>query len=195
MRFSLSRTVCCLLLLTVPAYADCAAEIRSVVQKAMDSGPYTAVTLSKTGNVTMGITTNIGAAGEMHSWANDGGSMNELIVLDGRAWTKVMGQWQEISPGVARGLRKTVVRDRMAFLEGMEHPLCSGETVIKDQIFLSYSFTYAQEGANSASTLLVDPHTGMLSQMLTRTLAGGETTRSVTTFSFGATFEIEAPTE
>lgn len=193
MRVVLSLVAVCLPLLAVPAYADCAADIRAVVRAVIDAGPYSAVTLSKTGDVTTGITAEIAAEGEMHSWTNTGGDTAELIVLDGRAWTKTLGEWQEILPAVARGLGQTVARDRMAFLDGIEHPVCSGETVIKDRAFVGYSYSYAVEGTDSVSTLLVDPHTGMLSQMLTRSLAGGEITRSVTTFTFGETFEIKAP--
>ena len=195
MRFSLGRAVCCLLLLTVPAQADCGAEIRAVVRKAIESGPYIAVTTSQTGDISTGVTAEIDGAGNMHSFTSEGAGVNELILVNGRGWTRIMGQWQEVLPSAAKGLGKTVVRDRMAFIEGMEQPACNGEVVFQEQKLLSYSVVYAQGGANSASTLLVDPQTGLLAHMLTRTLAGGQTTRTVTSFTFGVNFEIEAPTQ
>ncbi|MEO8683334.1 MAG: hypothetical protein ABI414_00680 [Devosia sp.] len=191
MRVTLGYIALCLPLLATAAHADCADEIRAVMTRALTSGPYIAHTTIKTGNSSEDIVVEAVPPGAVHSWYSTGETVNEMIMIDGRAWGKELGTWVERP--AAGDLANHTVEDGLRFLDRMTDPVCKGDTVANGVTFTGYAYLYTAENFASAVTILVDRETGLPKYILSRDHIGDTTTRNVTTYSFGVALEIVAP--
>jgi hypothetical protein len=191
MRVILRPIAFCLPLLAAAAHADCADEIRTVMTRIYSSGPYIAHTAVNTGDSSADILVEAVPPGAVHSWYSSGETVNEMIMIDGRAWGRELGAWVEYpSVGV---LTKQTVQDSLKFLDRMTEPACKGDMVVNGVTFTGYTYLYTAENFASAQTILVDRETGLPKFILSRDRIGETTSRTVTTYSFGVALEIVAP--
>ena len=190
MRATLGYIAFCLPLVATAAHADCADEIRAVMTRTLTSGPYIAHTTIKTGNSSADLLVEAVPPGAMHSTYRTGESVNEMIMIDGRAWGREFGAWVEHS--TASPANQTV-QDSLKFLDRMTEPVCKGDTVANGVTFTGYTYLYTEGSFASATTILVDRETGLPKYILSSDHIGDTTSRNVTTYSFGVALEIVAP--
>jgi hypothetical protein len=191
MRTNFGYIALCLPLLATAAHADCAEEIRAVMTRSLTSGPYIAHTTIKTGNISGDIVVEAVPPGAVHSWYRTGETVNEMIMIGGRAWGREFGAWVE-HPTAGVPTRQTV-ENSLKFLDGITEPVCKGDTVANGVTFTGYTYLYTAENFVSAVTILVDRETGLPKHILSRDHIGDTTTRNVTTYSFGVALDIVAP--
>ena len=191
MRATLGYIALCLPLLAAPAYADCADEIRAVMTRALTSGPYIAHTAIKTGDSSEDILVQAVPPGAVHSWYSTGKTVNEMIMIDGRAWGKELGAWVERPTDSI--LENQTGEGSLKFLDSMTDPVCKGDMAVNGVTFTGYTYLYTAENFASAATILVDRETGLPKYILSRNHIGDTIARTVTTYSFGVALEIVAP--
>ena len=90
---------------TVPAQADCLSDIKDILNRSMASGPYA----MSVDSPEMKMTSNVVPPGGFHSTIETGGLKQEMIVLDGKAWSNMAGQgWTAMPEAVAAQITATV---------------------------------------------------------------------------------------
>lgn len=193
MRLILSLAAVCLPLMAVPAFADCADGIRDTMNRALTSGPYSTVTISKSGGVTTTLTTQMLPPSAIHARSEGTGSVTEMIVLDGKGWMKHGDVWTEMPQAMAQSTVEELSAAARKSFDDIIDAQCGGEAMVGGKGYLTFSFAHDKDGLSSKTTVLVDTGTWLPYKTLTTGTADEMAMKTVTTYSYGKTFDIVAP--
>jgi hypothetical protein len=180
-------------LLSAPALADCADDIRDIMARSLDSGPYhieTTVT-SPAGDVAM--TGEIVPPTGMHVKTVTGGMTTEMTFIDGKGWMQMAGTWTELPPEVAGTMTDAFSPKSLEVLAGMTDAQCLGEQSFDGGSGLQFSYAYAVAGIDTQTTLYADPATKLPVRLESRAEISGMKTETVANYRYDAAIKLTPP--
>jgi hypothetical protein len=184
------RALSILMLLARPAFADCAADLQSVLAKHIAAGPYRVESAFTLDSKPMRTTAEVVLPDRFHLRLLFG----EAIFIGNAMWlAKGDGQWAQ-SPAVPAEQRMQVYEDLSEQLRNARDVACLGPVAFGTKSYLGYRFT-SQRDVNGkpviwVSTLYVDPATGLAA----RQEVNADTRQPILmTFTFDPSIKIEAP--
>ncbi len=177
------------LLLAGTAQADCLGDIKDIVTRSMNSGPYE-MTVD---TADMKMTSNFVPPGNFHSVMQMEGMSQEMIITDGKAWSNMGGQgWMAMPDAVAAQVSETVLNVD-AMLGGIKSPECLGNQNVDGRDLAAYKYDMSMMGVDSKNTLYVDPATGLPAILETTSTIGGQTTETKASYRFDPSITISPP--
>lgn len=195
MRQPLLLATLALPILATPALADCGAEIRAAMVRAVSSGPYRVETvITMQGSVSESVV-DIVPGEAMRASGTSGGLRHETVVIGEQAWMNTDGAWQEMPAEMsasAVAALKSATGDPNALGE-ISGETCQGPPVSDGRDVLTYSYQITSNGTSSHSDVLVDTGTGLPIRSETQTLISGSMGTIVSTYTYDAAITVEAP--
>jgi len=174
---------------TVPAQADCLSDIKDILNRSMASGPY-AMSIDSPG---MKMTSNVVPPGGFHSTIETGGVKQEMIVLDGKAWSNMAGQgWTAMPEAVAAQIAATVL-DVAAMNDQIKAPECLGTQNVDGRDLLAFKYDMSMMGVDSTNQLYADPATGLPAVVETKATVGGQTSETKAVYRYDPSITISPP--
>lgn len=193
MRLSLLVALAASPLLSAPAFADCADDIRDIMARSIASGPYhmeTKVT-SPAGDVSM--TGEIVPPTGMHVKTVTAGQTTEMTFIDGKGWMQMAGNWTELPPEMAGTMTEAFSPKSLEVLAGITDAQCMGEKAIEGGNALAFSYAYAVSGIDTVTTLYADPATRLPVRLESKADVAGMKTETVATYRYDASITLTAP--
>jgi len=189
MRILLGLAVACLPLLAVPAFADCADEIRSAMIAMANAGPQRIVSTARTkaGVIEM-VSEKV--PGAMHSRSVSGG-VTEFTVVGDRAWSKNGDDWTELPAETAAGFAAGLGAESRNAFENISDAECPG--LDRHTFLISYRLTYRDGGAIVKAAIEADPVTGLPRRLQTWNSVAGEKSTAISQFTYDASITVTAP--
>lgn len=173
----------------VPAQADCLGDIKDILNRSMASGPYA----MSVDSPEMKMTSNVVPPGGFHSTIETGGMKQEMIVLDGKAWSNMAGQgWTAMPEAVAAQITTTVL-NVAAMNEQIKAPECLGTQNVDGRDLLAFKYDMSMMGVDSTNQLFVDPATGLPAIVETKATVGGQTSETKAVYRYDPSITISPP--
>jgi len=182
----------CLSMLAVPAFADCAGDIRAALDRVNAVGPYSITSVSKMGESVQTMSGEFDPPRAMHSRSDTDGEVIEMTLLDGKAWMSLDGTWTALTPEMAEGLSQMMVPSDLKDVDMLD-PQCKGEVVVDSHTYLDYSFRTSVQGMSAQTRILVEPGSGLPEILTTNQVVGQTATETVIKYQYGISIQIEAP--
>lgn len=177
------------LALAVPAQADCLSDIKDILNRSMASGPYA----MSVDSPEMKMTSSVVPPGGFHSTIETAGLKQEMIVLDGKAWSNMAGQgWTAMPEAVAAQITSTVL-NVAAMNEQIKAPECLGTQNVDGRDLQTFKYEISMMGVDSTNQLFVDPATGLPAIVETKATVGGQTTETKAVYRYDPTITISPP--
>ena len=177
------------LLLAGTAQADCLTDIRDIVTRSMNSGPYE-MTVN---TADMKTTSNFVPPSSFHSTVETGGVSQEMVISNGKAWSNTGGQrWVALPNSVAKQVSDSVLNID-TIVGGIQSPECLGNQNIDGRDLATYKYRMTMMGVDSENTLYVDPATGLPAMMESTSTIGGQTTDTRASYRFDPSITINPP--
>lgn len=178
------------LLLAGTAQADCLDDIKDIVTRSMNSGPYE----MKVDTADMQMTSTFVPPGNFHSTMKTQGTVQEMTIVDGKAWSSIAGKgWMALPDSVAAQVSQTVLNVK-AIVGGITSPECLGNQNVDGRELTAYKYQLTMMGVDSNNTLYVDPAMGLPALMETTGTIGGQTTETKASYRFDPSITISPPT-
>jgi hypothetical protein len=172
-----------------PAQADCLSDIKDILNRSMASGPY-AMTVD---SPEMKMTSNVVPPGAFHSTIETGGLKQEMIILDGKAWSNMAGQgWTAMPDAVAAQVTSTVL-NVAAMNEQIKAPECLGTQNVDGRDLQAFKYDMSMMGVDSTNQLFVDPATGLPAIVETKATVGGQVTETKAIYRYDPSITISPP--
>jgi len=173
----------------VPAQADCLSDIKDILNRSMASGPYS----MSVDSPEMKMTSSVVPPGGFHSTIETGGMKQEMIVLDGKAWSNMAGQgWTAMPEAVAAQITSTVL-NVAAMNEQIKAPECLGNQNIDGRDLQAFKYEMSMMGVDSTNQLFVDPATGLPAIVETKATVGGQTSETKAVYRYDPSITISPP--
>lgn len=172
-----------------PAQADCLSDIKDVLNRSMSSGPY-AMTVD---SPEMKMTSSVVPPGGFHSTIETGGLKQEMIVLDGKAWSNMAGQgWTEMPEAVAAQITTTVL-NIAAMNEQIKAAECLGTQNVEGRDLQAFKYDLSMMGVDSTNQMFVDPASGLPAIMQSTATVGGQTSETKASYRYDPSITISPP--
>jgi hypothetical protein len=177
------------LVLVGPAHADCLGDIKDVVSRSMTSGPYS----MSVDTADMKMTSNVVPPASFHSTMEMEGMSQEMIIVDGKAWSNMAGQGWTAMPGAVAAQVTSTVLNAVAMADQITAPECLGMQSVDGRDLLAFKYDMSMMGVDSANTLYVDPGTKLPAIMQTTATIGGQTTETKASYRYDPAITISPP--
>jgi hypothetical protein len=189
MRLALRFAAACLPFVAVPAFADCADEVRASLASLAQAGPQSIVSTIETKDGVIDVVSEK-VPGAMHSRRTSGGVVSEYTLLGDRAWSMEADSWSELPAETAAGFAAALKADSSMSFEDIGDVECLG--IDRHTFLQSYRLTYVDVDTRIRAALQADPETGLPSVLQTWS-TGGEKFTTTSRFSYDAGIAVEAP--
>lgn len=177
------------LLLAGTAQADCLGDLKDIVTRSMNSGPYE-MTVD---TAEMKMTSNFVPPGNFHSIVETEGVSQEMIISNGKAWNNMGGQgWVALPDSVAAQVSDSVLNID-TIVGGIQSPECLGNQNVDGRDLATYKYQMSMMGVDSQTTLYVDSATGLPAKMESTSTIGGQTTETKAVYRFDPSITISPP--
>ena len=174
---------------TAPAHADCLSDIKDVLNRSMTSGPYSLTVESPR----MRATSDVVPPGNLHSTMEIGGKSQEVIVIDGKGWSKLAGAaWTEM-PATAASQASATIGSTAAMDAAMSAPECLGPQTIDGRDLIAFKYDMTIGGVRAANQLFVDPATGLPAVIQSKISIGDRVSETKTTYRYDPAISISPP--
>lgn len=194
MRLTLPLIAATALFAATPVLAqDCTAEIKSVMEAAMNSGPLFMESTITGPGLAMTLSGNIVPPKDMHVTVDTNGQAVEMIVLSDKAWMNLGGTWTELPPEAAGEISKSFDLADTSALDAMTDAQCNGTVNVEGEDYLSYGWNLSVEGSDTVNAILVDPTDMVPVHMETTVTTDGADTSVVVDYTYDETLTVEAP--
>lgn len=181
-------------LLATPAIADdCADEIKAVMAAAMNSGPLHMESTITAPETTMTMSGDMVPPKNMHMNVDTNGQAVEMVILDGKAWMNVGGNWTELPEDAAAEIAKSFDLADTSSLDAMTDAQCNGTVTVDGEDYLSYQWNLIVEGADTVSAILVDPENEVPVHMETSVTNNGTETTVEVDYTYDDSITVTAP--
>lgn len=184
-----------LCLVTAPAFADCADEIKSAIAATLTTGPVSTVGAIAADGKAYRISAEYVPSGDLHLIADQtelGGELTEVTTVGDKGWQKVGDAWQDLPPEAVAEIKTNFANgSSIENLAGLADAQCLGEVELDGKKLLHYSFTNTAEGDVAAQKLWVDPANGAAVRQ-DMEMSGGAVTGSFT-YTYDPNVTVTAP--
>lgn len=195
MRFTFPLVAATTLFAATPVFAqDCTAEIKSVMDAAMTSGPLYMESTITAPELAMTLSGNIVPPKDMHVTVDTNGEAVEMIVLGEKAWMNMGGTWTELPAEAAGEISKSFDLADTSALDAMTDAQCNGTVNVEGEDYLSYGWNLSVEGSDTVNAILVDPEDMVPVHMETTVNTQGVETSVVVDYTYDETLTVDAPT-
>ncbi len=172
-----------------PAQADCLSDIKDIVNRSMTSGPYS----MSIDSPDMKMTSDVIPPGSFHSKMDIAGTSQEMIIVDGKAWSNMAGQgWTAMPDSVAAQVTATVT-NAAAMTDAITAPECLGTQNVEGRDLLAFKYDMTFMGVDSTNQMFVDPASGLPALMQTKATIGGQASETKASYRYDPSITISPP--
>lgn len=171
-----------------PAQADCLGDLKAILTASLTAGPYVMELTSSS----MTMTAEVVPPGAIHSKTVMPAMTQEMTVLDGKAWMKMGETWTAMPDAMATQV-STGINGAAAMVDQITATECLGTQNLEGKDYLAFKYDFALSGAETKSTLYVDPTTRLPAIVVGSATFGGETTDTRATYRYDPSITVSAP--
>ena len=174
--------------LTAPAHADCIGDLKAVLTGSLSAGPY--VMELTTDQMTMAA--EMVPPNAMHSKTVMPEMTQEMTVLDGKAWMKMGEAWTAMPDAMATQMTAAFT-GAAGMMDQVTSAECLGTQNLEGKDYLAFKYDFDIAGAQTTSTLYVDPATRLPAIVIGSATMGGTTTDTRATYRYDPSIIVSAP--
>lgn len=173
--------------------SPCIDEIKALMSGSMAAGPYVMVTdvVSPYGN-TSTVSQLLPPRG-MHSTSLTGSGTTEIMVLDGKGWMKLTGDWQPMDAAMVAAMRGVFADSAMAGYDTIANARCLGPAAFDGGQALLFTYETFASGTTTTTRLHANIKTRLPIEVISETPSDAGPITVTSLYEYDAVFTLEAP--